>query len=512
MHLLEKHVASLETRLRESNPSIADDHLMAIDDNGGSPSLFGSPTDDTGPQADTPAHLAESDSSPAPLSPGQLTVMGRADASAWIFDSFEGGYDTLNLQTGDRPTPSFSEVMSFAPLVESRFYDRAEEETEKRSHLDALPGVDLLSTKLARTQLSLSVAGRYMTEYFMSAHPMWPFLHHRQWEDWWYYWTGPAREADTTDWRTFFVDIVLSIGGLLVHSSDPSSEHLDSSTRSYNRAMSKYNSSGIQDSSPVLRTQSSLLLTVHAMHIDSAADLFTRATEVVNNCALSSLSYHRSRRSSPPRKDHGVEDIIRKMTTRSCVVIDILISNTMDHSVCLDDSSVEDDDYQENDGESVSSEELRLSGTLTANPSPSEIALEEHMFRLRRIQYRILRLTRKLESEALEKGHPVPNLWRSRPKHDLDLWIQEMDTFSASPERQRRFKSAVWMLKLANYTVISLFPNPYLAVRGGDARYLMAAACFVLAKFRELRVKDHTTCYTWTAVSHPWYKSLSYSD
>lgn len=150
----------------------------------------------------------------------------------------------------------------------------------------------------------------------------------------------------------------------------------------------------------------------------------------------------------------------------------------------------------------MNSEELRLPLLSQAvNPSPADIALEQHMFKLRKIQHRIIRLTQQLEYRANIESHPVPNLWRSYPRYDLENWISEVEILAARSRNQSPFKSVEWLLKLANYAIISLFPNPYLAVRGGDSRYLGAAAVAVLSTFRKLRVKDKTTCFTWTAVS-----------
>lgn len=138
-----------------------------------------------------------------------------------------------------------------------------------------------------------------------------------------------------------------------------------------------------------------------------------------------------------------------------------------------------------------------------ADPTPADVALEGHMFKLRRIQYRILRLTQKLEHEAQVNSHPVPNLWRSYPRHELESWLTEVKGLSSDSLHHSRFQSFEWLCKLANYTVISLFPNPHLAVRSGEAKHLGAAAAAVLITFRKLRVRDNTTCFTWTAVSIP---------
>lgn len=136
------------------------------------------------------------------------------------------------------------------------------------------------------------------------------------------------------------------------------------------------------------------------------------------------------------------------------------------------------------------------------------------MFQLRRVQCRILTMVQRLESKANRDSHPVPNLWRSQIRHDLSRWTDDISMFSDPEGILDRFTSQPWLLKLANYAIISLFPNPYLAVRSGDARYLVTAACQVLITFRHFRVKEHLSCYTWTAVGpmSTWMSSMACTD
>ncbi|KAH6962155.1 hypothetical protein BKA56DRAFT_598405 [Ilyonectria sp. MPI-CAGE-AT-0026] len=509
VHLLEEHVATLETRLRQSNPSIAEDHFA-----GQSPGA-----DTEMPDNAIVANLNDLEPIRTPPESALLleSPQGGVGDQDWLFNPFEDAEDALGRSPGDGRSVIWPASMhqldspSQHRVVEQEDEDEDVEDIAVDPQLGAPASIiNTASTRVAESYLSLSVASRYASEYFTSAHPMWPFLHHKQWDEWWTYWTGPTRADKTSDWRAFFVEMVLSVGGLLVHSATPSPDHMSLSKAAYQRAMTRYNAYPIQEGSPTLKTQSSLLLTVHAMHLDSVGELFDRASEAIKNCALSDLAYHRSKMKRLTSGGSDLEDVIHKMTLRTCVVIDILLSNSMDHAVCFNSSSVQDDDFEDYDDQSISSEELRLSYPNSGvTPSPTDIALEEHMFRLRRIQYRILRITQRLEYKASTEDHPVPNLWRSRPKHDLDQWIHGISALRITPERQKRFLSEAWLLKLANYTVISLFPNPSLAVRGGDSRHLVAAACSVLITFRRLRVKDDTTCYTWTALLHQFQAAVS---
>ncbi|KAH9231224.1 hypothetical protein K456DRAFT_38829 [Colletotrichum gloeosporioides 23] len=467
VHLLEEHIATLETRLRQSNPSIAGDHFLS-DPRArpvNTPASMDLIADDAVPPLNLLSRLSDGPLDVAgPASPTDSPGAGPVATPDWVLGTFDEAIDF------DLAALSGRDISPLTNPPRDRMTDQSQLEPitfEADDIQDTEPGAPSLQLaiqeeRLTESYLPLSVAGRYVKEYFTSAHPMWPFLHRQQWEDWWKYWSGPARQMNSPGSQTFFVDM------------------------------------------------SSLLLTVHAMHLDSVRDLFDCASESVKNCALSDLSYQRSRRKAPSTQQHGIDDVVQKMVTRTCLVIDIIISNTMEHSLCSENSLMDDDNMSELDG-SVSSEELRLGNPFEFNsaaPSPADVALEEHIFQLRRIQYRILKITRRLEHDAQREGHPVPNLWRSWPRHDLDRWIHDIDSLSDSAERQRKFQSSAWLQKLANYTAISLFPNPYLAIRGGDSKHLVTAACSVLVSFRRFRVRDHTTCYTWTALLHQFQAGI----
>ncbi|CAH0056949.1 unnamed protein product [Clonostachys solani] len=515
VRLLEDRIANLETKLRQSNPSIASDHLQDLSpENAADESLIqiSEPLDGVGegspPGLDLP-------------SPEGLNA-----ANGWLNDPFEepslNTFQDVRLSFG---TFDVDQLVQNWPLAakspEIRVEDRVTELCDPVDDFEEAEAadqsglyLDMMSEQLSKSYTSQAVASRYVGEYFTSAHPMWPFLHQRQWNSWWKGWTGAMGNETTLGWRAFFVDMVLSIGALLANSSDPSFDHMNVSKSAYQRAMGKYPSLSTQGESAALKTQSSLLLTVHAMHLDSVGELFQRASEAIRNCALSKKA---NRVSKTAGRGSDMEEIIHKMTLRTCVVIDILLSNSMDHKVCFDNDDMQDEalmdiaqNLEEYENSSISSEEAQsMFFYNNVSPSPLDVALEEHMFWLRRIQYRILRITNKLERESLKNGNPTPNLWRSRPKHDLERWTQGIAGLHTSLDRQRRFLSLEWLRKLANYTVISLFPNPLLAVRSGDSRHLVAAACSVLITFRRLRVKDQTTCHTWTALLHQFQAAIT---
>lgn len=247
--------------------------------------------------------------------------------------------------------------------------------------------------------------------------------------------------------------------------------------------------------------------------MDSVGTMCDRASEAIKQCTITKLQ--RQSNQLPYGSPNDIEDEIQRQATRCCYTIDILISSSTDQMVTADRFLDEDVRfylhicYPTCQGIHVLIDCLQLldDDSTVGDASSPETTLrrlnhEDHMFQLRRIQYPILKLVQKLEKQAHRDHHPVPNLWRSQIRHRLDRWVDDIVMFSSGSERTLdRFKSQTWLLKLANYATISLFPNPHLAVRSGDARHLVTAACQVLVTFRRFRVREHLSCYTWTAVS-----------
>lgn len=84
------------------------------------------------------------------------------------------------------------------------------------------------------------------------------------------------------------------------------------------------------------------------MHLDSVSELFSWASEATKNCALSDLDRHRSRLKGalmPPAtiEQSRLDHLIGRMTSRTCIIIGILLNNTMNHAVTLDDSSMDEE-------------------------------------------------------------------------------------------------------------------------------------------------------------------------
>ncbi|KAI0167385.1 hypothetical protein BJ166DRAFT_623288 [Pestalotiopsis sp. NC0098] len=485
VHALEEHVALLEARLRQSHPSIAIDHLSPVLRR--SSLMSGLTVDEnTGGRAHETAHFAEGDED----TPGFGDADDQSDSMQETMDDalMPGDFGLMDMTVDSLigfVDPALDSAETHAVLVVST----EQEDAATPSALLERPSIS--SSVLSSRHLSITIGSSYASEYFRNAHPMWPFLHERQWDDCWHRWESPVGYSTGAIWMDFFADMVLSIGALLAQNSDPAPQHLESFKILRDRALKKYNSPEFSSWSALVRTQSSLLLTIQAMHLDSVGTLCDRASEAIKQCAITKLQRH-SNQTPYHCPDDDIESEIQRQATRCCYTIDILISCSTDHIVSADRFLEEDllDDDDTSRGSSSPDAPLRRTNH------------EDHMFQLRRIQYRILKMVQKLENKATRENHPVPNLWRSQIRHHIERWINDILVSSDQDGTLDRFKSQTWLLKLANYATISLFPNPHLAVRSGDARHLVAAACQVLVTFRRFRIKEHLSCYTWTALIH----------
>lgn len=99
----------------------------------------------------------------------------------------------------------------------------------------------------------------------------------------------------------------------------------------------------------------------------------------------------------------------------------------------------------------------------------------------------------------------MPNLWGSELCEELLQWRRDLDSLQFKSDV---FLSVRWLETLYNYGLISLFPNPRLAVQEGQAHNLVHASNEVLRAFRAFRVKEQLSCYTWTAVC-AWNSEVS---
>jgi hypothetical protein len=105
--------------------------------------------------------------------------------------------------------------------------------------------------------------------------------------------------------------------------------------------MRRYDSYTRQIWPALQRTQSALLLTVQAMHLDSVKTLRDRASEAMVNCTMCKL--YRNAKKAREGSYEDVEEEISKQTVRSCYIIDILISCSTNQGVSITDQVVEDE-------------------------------------------------------------------------------------------------------------------------------------------------------------------------
>lgn len=73
------------------------------------------------------------------------------------------------------------------------------------------------------------------------------------------------------------------------------------------------------------------------MHLDSVDELIGWASEAITNCAAADFNMRNQIRARPVSVNHNQDNLIIKMTSRTCMVIGILLNSTMRRLITLND-------------------------------------------------------------------------------------------------------------------------------------------------------------------------------
>lgn len=158
--------------------------------------------ENTGGRAHEPAHFAEDDED----TPG----FGDADQSDSMQETMDdalmpGDFGLMDMTVDSLNgfvDPALDSAEAHGVLVVST----EQEDAETPSALLERPSIS--SSVLSSRHLSITVGSSYASEYFRNAHPMWPFLHERQWDDCWHRWESPVGYSTGAIWMDFFADMV----------------------------------------------------------------------------------------------------------------------------------------------------------------------------------------------------------------------------------------------------------------------------------------------------------------
>lgn len=197
----------------------------------------------------------------------------------------------------------------------------------------------------------------YTDIYFKDVQCSWPFLQERQWRSW------SSQQDDglvsrRNSWQGFFIDMVRSVGALVAQKFDRSSEHRDRSEVSYagkslQRCLwlrsSQFYYDRAQKCLPLMlgrpsrisQTQSSLLLTMHAIHSESPDVIDAQASKSMMQCAIAGLNQNSPVIDQTQGQSYESEDrFMERQVLRVCYGLDRLIATAFDRPVSIPDEMI----------------------------------------------------------------------------------------------------------------------------------------------------------------------------
>ncbi|KUJ17530.1 uncharacterized protein LY89DRAFT_733375 [Mollisia scopiformis] len=361
-----------------------------------------------------------------------------------------------------------------------------------------------VSTQLSNAETTRSLSRFYERLYFTNVQSSWPFLQESRWKEWAEHYGDEMLLPGAEDWRGFFVDMVRSVGALVAQKFEKGSQHIDRS-KSFHERAKKSLPQALSQPSPILHTQSSLLLTIHAMHSESADNIDDYASNAMMYCALSGL-YHDKvrkgvRRDQVSIQDDRCENMVRRQVMRVCYGLDSLIAMAFDRPVFVADELIDTESLLHSRGDNIVFQDAADSSPETM----TGVAESDHRFHLRQIQSKIHSTVERLEYHALCQNKEVTNLWNSELRLELDQWKAEL----AHVQDPMSSCSTQWLSNLYFYNVLALFPNMNLAANGDALCHVVSASSEVLRNFRFIQIPDQKSCYTWTALVHQFQAGIS---
>ncbi|KAF8853429.1 hypothetical protein BDZ45DRAFT_694236 [Acephala macrosclerotiorum] len=241
--------------------------------------------------------------------------------------------------------------------------------------------------------------------------------------------------------------MVRSVGALVAQKFDKGSQHILRS-KFYHERAKKSLLQALSQPSPILHTQSSLLLTMHAMHSESADTIDDYASKAMMHCALAGLYQEKVRRNQsydqPRNQDEICESIIQRQVMRVCYGLDRLIAMAFDRPVSVADELIDTESLSRSRGDSIVFQGAHSPKSATA--TATGVAETDHRFLLRQIQSKIHTTVERLEYHSLCRGG-------------------------------------------------ALFPNMNLAVNEEEVRFV--------------QIPDQKSCYTWTALVHQFQAGIT---
>lgn len=258
--------------------------------------------------------------------------------------------------------------------------------------------------------------------------------------------------------------------------------------------------------SRISQTQSSLLLTMHAIHSESPDVIDAQASKSMMQCAIAGLNQNSPVIDQTQGQSYESEDrFMERQVLRVCYGLDRLIATAFDRPVSIPDEMINTESLERSGGNNLAIPAANLPTLdLCETSSFPDIDITDHRFRLRQTQSKIHSMVERLEYHALCQNKLITNLWMSNLRTDLDRWKENLTNLQTHSTISFR-----WLSNLYYYNILALFPNMNLAVQSEEVFHVVRAASQVLRNFRFVQIPEQKACYTWTALTHQFQAGIT---
>ncbi|KAL5362156.1 hypothetical protein BJX96DRAFT_166446 [Aspergillus floccosus] len=316
----------------------------------------------------------------------------------------------------------------------------------------------------------------YTNVYYSVNHWVWPFIDWDTWRSWRQEWSV---EAETDQWKGFFVQMVYAVGALSCNAFQPDHGHSMRAAEFYTSALVYY-PFVMEHPSTILQIQASIFMILYALQCPSSEEMATTVSSIVPFC-IASMAEIRKHASSnigdAPSPTIGTDGIITESLFITCYMLNEIVVSGWERPVSAAYRAIDDDIY------TLGNEMPSSSGTSKAL---------RHLFKLRKIQSNIRR--------HWDESPPQQESSDSLLKSELTAWREEIPRYSigGSPST---YLHPLWMANLYDYSIIILMQEKRRRLKDEDIEDILSASVEVCLNFRRLQEEGQVMCYTWSAVS-----------
>ncbi|KAL4895711.1 hypothetical protein BDV59DRAFT_199699 [Aspergillus ambiguus] len=311
----------------------------------------------------------------------------------------------------------------------------------------------------------------YTNVYFSINQWVWPFIDSGAWRSWRQDWTV---NADTDQWKGFFVYMVYAVGALSCNVFQPNHGHAMRAAEFYTSALVYY-PFVMEHPSTILQIQASIFMILYALQCPSAEEIATTVSSIVPFCIASMAEIRKHAYSDPPTPAIGADGILTESLFITCYMLNEIVVSGWERPVSAAYKAIDDD--------------IHTLGNEVPCSSDTSKALR-HLFKLRKIQSNIRR--------HWEESPPQQDSSDSL-RSELAAWREEIPRYGID-ESPDTYLHPLWMANLYDYSIIILMQEKRHRLQNEDIEDILSASVEVCLTFRRLQEEGQVMCYTWSAL------------